>query len=168
MLVRLAPYSQTTLRYRVRLAGAPWPDTDYLPAFSAAIPYDGSVENPAVVHFSAPAFEVGGQSGVHVRLSSLPVRRKGHSYVTIRRGGRIAIVGETDPVLRRHPLRLTYRRSSAAGRIATVRTDDRGRFTYRWKPPTPGLYDVFVRYTSDEPALVSDTSCGLMFDAGRR
>lgn len=165
VLVRLPAYTQTTLRYPVSLSAPPWPGTDYTPSFHATIPYDGSVKFPARVTFSAPAFGVTGRSGVHIALSTPLTRRKGHRYITIPHGGSILIRGATNPVLRHHQLRLTYRAlrgpTLVSRRIGAVRTNGRGRFAYRWRPSGSGLYGVFAHYTSDDPSLLSDTGCGL-------
>ena len=171
--LRAPARSRTVLRYPVRLAAPPWVGTDYAPSFSTAFPFEEGVTNPTSLTVRGPAFQVGGRTGVRTVLTSRPARRKGHSYLKVRRSRGLTIVGRTEPPLANRSLRLTYKRMTrgpvpAEGRVATVRTDRHGRFAYRWRPRSLGLYAVAAHYdaAADEP-VVSDTSCGLIFNVTR-
>lgn len=81
---------------------------------------------------------------------------------TLRPRTAIRVHGRTDPVLRREILRLREIAPGTGTRlrpVARVRTDNRGRFRYLWRPAQPGLHQLYAFYRRQRSGVTSDRAC---------
>ena len=139
-----------------------WSATDYRVSFRVA---QGSA---APVTVRPPAPVVRGKFGTRFRLR---VRAS---------GGAVLVTGSTQPVLRRGRVSLMTAQAldraeafpvfpeafTRARPIVTLRTDSRGRFSYRWRPLRNQYYALWAGSFTERGRL-GDSSCPLRIDTGR-
>ncbi len=153
---------------------APWPRMDYRLKFT--ILDQGLTRPPRPPQTIRPrqqAFR--GKRGVRISFATSPPseRISGSTEVrTVPSGERVAIFGQVDPRSARGRIVLRYLtepRGSPFRHIATVRLDDRGRFSYRsWRPRKPGYYEIWPFYVPSERHLLRDYACPRAFEVVSR
>ena len=139
-----------------------WSSTDYRVAFRVR------AEDGTTVVVVPPEPVVTGRFGTRFRLR---VRRAAR--------GAYVVTGSTSPVLRRGRVSIMTARAVTfsglvpnfpeeftRGRpVATFRTDDAGRFRYRWRPRRNNYYALWAG-TFETSARRGDSSCPLRIDTG--
>ncbi len=165
------PWSTSTLRisFVVWRRDAPFPGQDIRPRFrltpELVSPRDDGVGTiPGTLTLRPPRLRIGGRTGVRLWLRTSPrtVLYGSQSVPTYRPGRAIKVSGTTAPVLRRQVIQLRVKnRLTGLGPdlLARVRTNARGRFTYRWRLRTTGTNELFAFYKRQQRAVTSDRAC---------
>jgi hypothetical protein len=166
------PQTTSTLRatFRIWRRDAPFPAQDVRPTFLitpelVAPPAGGLATIPGILKLRpARRPRLRGPSGVVISMPTQPHSDDGLVGKTpIYRPGQIFRVhGKTMPPLRRQVIEL---RTVTPGpprpphRVARVRTDRRGRFSYRWRPHQPGTHELFAFYRRQQRGVTNDRAC---------
>jgi hypothetical protein len=166
--VGLPPRSTSTLRAAYE-AGLPfWRDLDLRMRFAIrsrlTTGKQGTLAHDRRILSPQPA--ITGPVAVHMTFATTPATGL-MSFAgrrPIARGKAISIVGRTVPAIARERVELRYARIAGSkvvqrGIAARVRVGSDGTFRGRWTPPRPGSYELWARYSSTRPSLVSDDTC---------
>jgi hypothetical protein len=177
----IAPAQSTstlTAAFRIWRRDAPFPGQDVRPTFLITPELVSSDDGPATIPKSLalrparrPRLE--GPSGVVISIATRPRSHDGllGNTPSYRRGQIFRVYGSTRPVLRRQLIEL---RALTPGPlrpphlIARVRTDRRGRFSYRWQPRQPGTHQLFAFYRRQQRGVTSDRACPRVVEIRRR
>ncbi len=154
---------------------APWPGMALRPTFEITRDLAADDDGPATVPHDVRIVPVRprllGPTGVRIRMHTNPAtpRPPRRHLPTFRPGQTIAVHGTTEP--RQAHTRIELRAATPTNRrhlrpIATVRTDRRGRFRYRWHPQARGAYELFAFYRTRSKRVTSDRSCPRAFRMG--
>jgi hypothetical protein len=151
-------------------AGLPfWPDLDlrlrFLLGPQLTTGEAGTLATRRKVVTPQPA--IIGNVAVHLTFSTSPATGVGgyDAHPPLELGKRLAIVGDTKPVIAGQRVELRYARVGTRanvlerGRVARPKVDARGRFRARWTPKRPGSYELWARYVSRQRGLLSDDTC---------
>jgi hypothetical protein len=140
-----------TVRYRFG-DFAPWPRTKLAPTFLVGsrryVPWGPRLR----------ATRTGVRIDIRTTPASSPRPTAAAGRPSMARGRAIRIRGRTEPVLRGHwiSLRDGPRPGDA---FARVRTNSRGRFSYRWRPAGRGDHPIWAFYRSQAAHVLSDHAC---------
>lgn len=144
---------------------APFPGLKVRPTFlvrnTLANGAPGTVGPPIVLRPPAP--RITSPLGVRIRWATRPrsplvSARK----APVRRPGSLFLIrGRTTPVLSKQviTLRVLAGDRGKLRHVARVRTDRTGRFSYRWRPRTTGLKQLFAVYRRQQEGVTSDYTC---------
>lgn len=176
--VGLPPRSTSTLNAAYE-AGLPlWQDLDLRMRFAlgrrlttgkrGTLPADRKVLSPQ------PA--ITGRVAVHLTFATTPASGlasfDGRRPVAL--GKAITIAGRAVPAIEGERVELRWARIGtrsnvlARGRAARLRVGSGGSFRGRWTPPRTGRYELWARYASTRPGLVSDDTCPRLLRVRRR
>ena len=150
----------------------PWPGDEHAVTVTARpLPTSASTLTRSTAPVRSPAVALRGTTGTRITLATTP--RSALAGVKEQRSARLGRVvrvrGTTDPPLRSG--RITLRHVPPGARkptlLARVRTDRRGRFTYRWTPKRGGLHELWA-YSPAGPRRVADHTCPVAIRMTRR
>jgi hypothetical protein len=166
------PQTTSTLRatFRIWRRDAPFPGQDVRPTFLitpelVAPPGGGLATIPGTLKLRPTRRpRLKGPLGVVISMPTQPRSADGlrGGTPTYRRGQVFRVYGRTRPVLRRQVIGLRALTPGPLRRphlIASVRTDRRGRFSYRWRPLQPGTHQLFAFYRQQQRGVTSDRAC---------
>jgi hypothetical protein len=167
--VGLPARSTSTLRATYE-AGLPfWPDLDLRLRFvlrpRLTTGWRGTLTRSREVVAPQPA--ITGPVAAHITFRTQPASGllSDGAHPPVARGQSILITGRMDPAVRGARVELRYARIGSRstvierGRAARLRTDARGRFRGRWTPPHAGSYELWARYESRRPDVLTDDTC---------
>jgi hypothetical protein len=176
--VGLPARSTSTLR-ATYTAGLPfWPDLDLRLRFvlrpRLTTGKMGTLSREVKVLAPQPA--ITGRVAVHVTFRTEPASSLssfgGRRPVT--RGTAVSIAGRANPPIPGQRVELRWARIGSRsnvldrGRAARPRVGSDGTFRARWTPPRIGSYELWARYSSQGPGLVSDDTCPRLLRVVRR
>jgi hypothetical protein len=155
----------TTVSYRVRLAAPPWPPAPVYLGIVVGVPAIAqSSSDVSFYHLGPVQFDVRGPSGVHIRLAAAGGRHPRRAlYPVVAIGGKVDIVGTTEPKITRARLEIAAVSTTSSHRrmIGNVTTDHTGAFRIDWKPRARGTYTITAAYRHPAPGRLADRSCDL-------
>jgi hypothetical protein len=115
-----------------------------------------------------PDVRIQGSTGTAIDLETSPASSPDRARKNISRarlGSTVLIRGSTEPKLARGTITLSVVRPGrrAPVTLARVRTAHDGRFSRRWNPSKPGVYDIMAASPAG-PHRVADYTCPVSID----
>jgi hypothetical protein len=115
----------------------------------------------------SPQPAIAGRVAVHLTLRTTPLSgsRSFAAARPIARGRRVEVAGRADPPIPGERVQLRFARIGRSGRVAELGragragVDAKGAFRASWLPPRRGDYELWARYDSRLPDIVSDDTC---------
>ncbi len=176
--VGLPPRSTSTLNAAYE-AGLPfWADLDLRMRFAIGrrLTTGRTGTLPADRRVLSPQPAISGRVAMHLTFTTTPATGlasfDGRRPIPV--GKAITIVGRAVPAIAGERVELRYARVGgrsnvlARGRAARPRVAAGGTFRARWTPPRTGSYELWARYVSTRPDVLSDDTCPRLLRVIRR